>query len=48
MDTGDYFLNTTPVAQTLRAIKKEMGPLQSENLLKANDTVNKTKRHPTE
>ena len=28
--------------------KKEMGPPETENLLKANDTVNKTKRQPTE
>ena len=48
MGTGDYFLNITPVAQTLRAIINEWDLLKLRNCCKEKDTVNKTKRQATE
>ena len=33
MDTGDLFLRRTPVAQTIRASMKKMGPPETEKLL---------------
>ena len=46
--TGDYFLNITPVTQTLRETVNKWDPLKRKSFGKANDTVNKTKRQFTE
>ena len=46
--TEDHFLNITPVAQTLRATINKWDLLKWRSFCKAKDTVNKTKRHPTE
>ena len=45
--TGDYFLNITPVAQTLRDIINNWDLLNLKSFCKAKDTVNKTKRQST-
>ena len=46
--TGDYILNITPVAQTLRKTINKWDLLKLESFCKAKDTVNKTKQQPTE
>ena len=46
--TGDYFLNTTPAAQTLRETINKWDLLKLKSFCKAKDMVNKTKRQPTE
>ena len=48
MGTGDHFLNITAVAQTLRATINKWDLLKLRSFYKAKDTVNKTKRQPTE
>ena len=45
--TGNYFLNITPAAQTLRETINKRDPLKLKSFCKAKDTVNKTKQ-PTE
>ncbi|KAL6039213.1 hypothetical protein STEG23_005631 [Scotinomys teguina] len=47
-DTGDYFLNIPPVAQTLRTTINKWDLLKLKSFCKAKDTVNKTKRQPIE
>ena len=46
--TGNHFLNRTPVAQTLRETINKWDLLKLKSFCKAKDTVNKTKRQPTE
>ena len=46
--TGNHFLNITPVAQTLRETINKWDLLKLKSFCKAKDTVNKTKRQPTE
>ena len=46
--TGDHFLNITPAAQTLRETLNKWDLLKLKSFCKAKDTVNKTKRQPTE
>ena len=46
--TGDYFLNTTPAAKTLRLTMNDWDLLKLTNFCKAKDTVNKTKQQPRE
>ena len=48
MGTGDHFLSITPVTQTLRATINKWDLLKLRSFCKAKDTVNKTKRQPTE
>ena len=48
MGTGDHFQNITPVAQTLRTTISKCDLLKLRSFCKAKDTVNKTKRQPTE
>ena len=44
LDTEDHFLNITPVAQTMN----KWGLLELRSFCKAKDTVDKTKRQPSE
>jgi hypothetical protein len=46
-DTGDNFLNRTPVAQALRSTIDKWDFMKLKSLCKAKDTVNRTKQHPT-
>ena len=46
--TGNYFLNRTPAAQTLRETINKWNLLKLKSFCKAKDTVNKTKRQPIE
>ena len=46
--TGDRFLNTTPVAQTLKSTIDKWDLLKLRSFCKAKDTVSKTKRQPTD
>ena len=46
--TRDHFLTTTPAAQTLRETINKWDLLKLKSFCKAKDTVNKTKRQPTE
>ena len=48
IDTGNHFLNITPAAQTLRERINKWDLLKLKSFCKAKDTVNKTKRQPTE
>ena len=48
MNTGDHFLNITLVAQTMRATINKWDFLNLRNFCKVKDTVNKTKKQPTE
>ena len=43
MDTGENFLNITPVAQTLRATMNKWNLLTLRSFYKAKDAINKTK-----
>ena len=45
---GDCFLNMTPVAQTLRLIINKWDLLKLRSFCKAKDTIDKTKRQPTD
>ena len=46
--TGDHVLNIIPVAQTVRETINKWDLLKLKSFYKAKDTVNKTKRQPTE
>ena len=46
--TEDFFLNTTPVAQTIRASINKWDILKPRSFFKTKDIVNKTKKQPTE
>ena len=48
MDTGDHFLNITPVAQTVRATINKWDLVKLRSFCKAKETVTKTKCQPTE
>ena len=48
MVIGDHFLKKIPVTQTLRATINNWDLLKLTSFCKAKDTVNKTKKHPTE
>ena len=48
MDIRDYFLNITPVAQTLRATINKWDLLKLVSFCKAKDTVSKRKWESTE
>ena len=48
IDTGNYFLNRTPAAQTLRETINKWDLLKLKSFCKAKDMVNKTKRQSTE
>ena len=48
IDTGDFFLSITPVAQRLGLTINKGGLLKLKNLRKAKDTVNKTRWQLTE
>ena len=47
MGTGDYVLNITPVAQTLRAIINKSDLMKLRSFCKAKDIVRKTKQQHT-
>ena len=44
IDTGDHFLNITPVAQKLRATINKWNLLKLKCFCKAKDTANRTKQ----
>ena len=46
--TGDHFLNIAPEAKTLGTTINKWDLLKLRSFCKAKDTVNKTKRKPTE
>jgi hypothetical protein len=48
MDTGEIFLNRTPVAHALRPTIDKWNLIKLQSFCKEKDTVNKTKRHPTD
>jgi hypothetical protein len=48
MGTGEHFLNRTPVAYSLRSIINKSDLIKLQSFCKAKDTVNKTKRQPTD
>ncbi|KAL6080777.1 hypothetical protein STEG23_016050 [Scotinomys teguina] len=46
--TGEYFLNITPIAQTLSATINQWDYMKLRSFCNAKDTITKTKRQPTE
>ena len=48
MGTGEHFLNATSVAQTIGVTINKWDFLKLRSFCKSKDTVNKTKRQPTE
>jgi hypothetical protein len=48
MGTGENFLNKTPIAYTLRSRTEEWELIKLQSFCKAKDTVNTTKRQPTD
>jgi hypothetical protein len=48
MDTGEIFLNRTPLAYALRSIIDKRDLIKFRSFFKAKDTVNRTKRQPTD
>ena len=48
MGTGEKFLNRTPVAYVVRSRIDKCDPKKLQSFRKAKDTVNKTKRQPTD
>jgi hypothetical protein len=48
MDTGDKFLNRTPIAYALRPRIDKWDLIKLQRFCKAKDTVNRTKRQPTD
>ena len=48
MGTGDNFLNRTPIAYVLRSRIDKWDLIKLQSFCKAKDTVNKTKRPPTD
>ena len=48
MDTGEKILNRTPMACAVRSIIDKWDLIKLQSFCKAKDTVNKTKRQPTE
>jgi hypothetical protein len=48
MSTGETFLNRTPMVCTLRSRINKWDLIKLQSFCKAKDTVNKTKRQPTD
>jgi hypothetical protein len=48
MGTGEKFLNRTPMACTVQSRINEWDLIKSQSFCKAKDTINKTKRQPTD
>ena len=48
MGTGEQFLNRTPMACAVRKRNEKWNSIKLQSFYKAKDTVNKTKRHPTD
>jgi hypothetical protein len=48
MGTGEKFLNRTPMACAVRSRIDKWDLIKLQSFCKANDTVNKTKRPPTD
>ena len=48
MGTGEIFLNRTPIAYALRSRIDKWDLIKLQSFCKAKDTVNKTKRPPTD
>ena len=48
MGTGENFLNKTPIAYALRSRIDKWDLIKLQSFCKAKDTLNKTKRPPTE
>ena len=48
MGTGEIFLNRTPIAYALRSRVDKWDLIKLQSFYKAKDTVNKTKRPPTD
>jgi hypothetical protein len=48
MDTEEKFLNRTPMAYALRSTTDKWDLIKLQNFFKAKDTVNRTKRQPTD
>jgi hypothetical protein len=48
MGTGEKFLNRTPMTCTIRSKIDEWDLIKLQSFCKAKDTVNKTKRQPTD
>ena len=48
MDRGGKFLKRTPMAYALRSRIEKWDLIKSQSFCKAKDTVNKTKRQPTD
>ena len=48
MDTGESFLNRTPISYTLRSRIDKWNLIKLQNFCKAKDTVNRTKWQPTD
>jgi hypothetical protein len=48
MDTGEYFLNRTPMAYTLKPRMNKWDLIKLQSFYKAKDTVNRTKWKPTD
>ena len=48
MGTGEKFLNRAPMAYAVRSRIDKWYPIRLQSFCKAKDTVNKTKRQPTD
>jgi hypothetical protein len=48
MDTGENFLNRTPIAYALRSKIDKWDFIKLQSFFKAMDTVNRTKQQPTD
>jgi hypothetical protein len=48
MGTGEKFLNRTPMAYAVRSRIDKWDLMKSQSFCKAKDTINKTKRPPTD
>jgi hypothetical protein len=48
IDTGDNFLNRTPMAQALRSTTDKWNPMKLKSFCKTKDTVKRTKQQPTD
>jgi hypothetical protein len=48
MGTGENFLNRTPIAYALRSRIDQWNLIKLQKFCKAKDTVNRTKRQPTD
>jgi hypothetical protein len=47
MNTGEKFLNRTPMSSTIRSSIEKQDLIKLQNFCKGKDTVSKTKSHPT-